>query len=157
MPGETCPLCNAAVDEQAILCPNCGKALIPQKTKTELGQEADDFGRAGRRVVGVVAAGFGLAAVAALVWRLTQPGAEFFSAGFLLVLTFALVAILPGLVLAYWFYRGRKRSKLPGVKPADAEIEEAPPTADEQAAVIRERQHGPPREWHGGNEELKVD
>ena len=30
-------------------------------------------------------------------------------------------------------------------------------TADEQAAVIRERQHGPPLEWDGGNEELKVD
>jgi hypothetical protein len=157
MADDTCPLCNAAVDEQAILCPNCGKALIPQKTKTELSHEADNFIRGRRRVIGAVAAGFGLAAIAALVWRLTQPGAEFSSAGFLLLMAFALFAILPGLFLASWFYRSRTRSKAPGVKPADAEIEEAPPTADEQAAVIRERQHGPPREWDGGNEELKVD
>ena len=31
-----CPACQHPVDEQAVLCPTCGTAQIPQMTKTEL-------------------------------------------------------------------------------------------------------------------------
>src|SRR6478672_4876872 len=101
MSGETCPLCNASVDEQAVLCPNCGRALIPQKTKTELSHEGLDSNRGAQKVVVVIAAGFVAASAAVITWRLTQPGAAYWIAGFMLVAAFAVAALVPGKLLAY--------------------------------------------------------
>lgn len=157
MSRETCPLCSALVDEQAVLCPNCGRALIPQKTKTELSHEAADAGSGSRKVMWVIAAGFVAAYGSVIAWRLTQPGAEFWSAGFLLVSAFALGALVPGALLAWWLYRGRSRPRRSVSRPAEMEVDERPPTADEQAQVVREMQRGKEREWDGGDEGLRVN
>lgn len=40
MAGQQCPACKSTVDEQAVLCPQCGTALIPQMSKTQLSMGA---------------------------------------------------------------------------------------------------------------------
>jgi hypothetical protein len=152
MAGETCPQCGAEVDDQAVLCPRCGTALIPQKTKAELGREAL---RARRRPWLLVAFGVALvlAAVGAATYLLLTRPAEL-EIALLALIGLAAVAVPVGAALGYGVYRLRKRGERPRSRPADAEISEAPPTADERADAILERQRGRQRE---GDEGLKME
>ena len=109
MAGVTCPQCNAEVDEQAILCPRCGAALIPQKTKAELGREAL---RAGSRPSLLVAFGGVLVLVAvggATYLLMTSPAA--LGVVLLALAGLSAVALPVGAAIGYGVYRLRKRGR----------------------------------------------
>src|SRR5262249_30648954 len=128
---------------------------IPQKTKTELGREARKAAGLSPRLVGalmlVIAAGMVLTS---LLVRGSSDAKDLGAQALFWVGTVVLIAVPPGLALAYWLYRKRIRTPSPGVRPPDAGFREAHPTADEQTDAVRELQRGRQRE---GDENLKLD
>jgi hypothetical protein len=115
-----CPRCDAAVDEQALLCPQCGNALIEQKSKAQLAREA--YALRGRSKVTLALAALvvfaGLVAVTAL---LGGGDPMILLVALALLAAFAAVAVPVGLGLGYLIYRIRTPRARPRVRPTEGE------------------------------------